>query len=72
MQSRQEWETPVPISVKRTHNGHYQLERGRSENRMIRVTYGDESKTARLGAMDPEGLARLLLSEIVGKKTSGG
>ena len=34
---------------------------------MIRVTYDRESKSDRLGAMEPENLARLLLLEIVGK-----
>jgi hypothetical protein len=54
-----------------THNGRYQLESGRSENRMIRVTCEGESIPARLGAMDPENFARGLLLEIVGKQTNG-
>ena len=72
---RQEWEPLIPISVDRngvTHNGHYQLESGRGENRMIRVTYGGGPTLppARLGANEPEIFARLLLAEIVGKQTS--
>jgi hypothetical protein len=71
---RQEWEPSIPISVEWNgviHNGRYQLESGRSENRMIRVTCGEGSiPPTRLGAMDPESFARGLLLEIVGKKTS--
>jgi hypothetical protein len=71
---RQEWEPPAPVSVDRNgviHNGHYELESGRGENRMIRVTCdrGPTLPPTRLGAMDPESLARGLLLEIVVKQT---
>jgi hypothetical protein len=54
-----------------THFGRYQLESGRSENRMMRVTCEGESIPVRLGAMDPESFARGLLLEIVGKQSKG-
>jgi hypothetical protein len=73
MQSRQEWETPVPISVELkgvTYDGHYQLERrySKHELRWIRVTYDGDWKPAHLSRSEPEILAKILLLELVGKQ----
>jgi len=61
---KDEWTTPSkPISVEIggvTHHGHYQ-----SERRMIRVDYRGLSKVTQRGQSTPEGLARLILAELV-------
>jgi hypothetical protein len=67
-----EWTSPSnPVSLESagvTHHGSYQVENG-----MIRVSYKGASKVTHLGgsAVAPEGLARLILSELVRETPTG-
>ena len=61
---RDEWTTPrIPISIEIdgvTHRGYYQTERG-----MIRVDYKWGSKATQLGGSPAQGLARIIMHELV-------